>query len=200
MHPLRILLYLILPLIALSLSACFYIAFSGLHDNLHSADVAVVLGNTVLPNGKPSKVLQSRLDHTVELYQQGYFKHVLVSGAHGKEGYDEAFAMRRYLEANGVPHDAIFEDNDGFTTWWTARNTAQFLKAHNLTSVLIISQYYHMPRCRLVFAKFGIHPVYTSHAPYWRIGDFYSLFRETIAYPVYALRDINDANPPEASW
>jgi len=182
---------LILGLLTLFLIACLTIVFAGLADNPHQADLAVVLGNKVFPDGTPSLQLKARLDQTVTLYRQGYFKQILVSGAHGKEGYDEPVAMRHYLESNGVPHDAIFEDNEGSNTWHTAQNTAQFLKAHHLTSVLVISQYYHMPRCRLAFSKFGIEPLYTSHAPFWCLRDFYSVPREVIGYAAYTLRIVS---------
>jgi len=179
----------ILAVLAVGLVACLAITFAGLDDDLHHADLAVVLGNKVQPDGNPSEMLKARLDHTIDLYRQGWFKLILVSGGHGKEGYDEPAVMRHYLEANGIPHDAIFEDNEGYTTWLTAQNTAQFLKAHNLKSVLIVSQYFHMPRCRLAFSKFGIGPIYTSHAPFWSIRDLYSVPREVIGYAVYYFRD-----------
>jgi vancomycin permeability regulator SanA len=56
------------------------IAISGSIDDLHPADVAVVLGNTVNPDGKPSRRLQARLDKTIELYRVGLFQNTIVSG------------------------------------------------------------------------------------------------------------------------
>jgi hypothetical protein len=50
------------------------ISIAGLNDNIDRSDVAVVLGNTVDPNGKPSARLQARLDKTIELYRRGIFK------------------------------------------------------------------------------------------------------------------------------
>ena len=164
------------------------IILDGLHDNLHRADLAVVLGSKVERNGTPSPALQARLDHALDLYRQGYFKLILVSGAHGKEGYDEPRVMRHYLEEHGVPVAAIFEDNEGSNTWHTAQDTAQFLADHHLQSVLIVSQYFHMPRCRLAFARFGISPVYWSHAPLWSLRDFYSVPREVVGYIGYSCR------------
>ena len=53
------------------------ITFDGLNDNIGASDVAVVLGNKVELDGKPSKRLQGRLDRAVELYEKEYFKYVL---------------------------------------------------------------------------------------------------------------------------
>ena len=167
------------------------ITLDGLNDDLHVADLAVVLGSRVQLDGSPSESLKARLDHAVDLYRQGYFKLVLVSGGRGIEGYEEASVMRDYLAARGVPRDSILVDKDGYNTWRTAQNTVPFLKERHLHSVLIISQYFHMPRCRLAFAKFGIGPVYWSHAPFWALRDFHSVPREVIAYADYALRAAN---------
>ena len=167
------------------------IAIDGQFDHLHAADLAVVLGSKVNRDGRPSDGLQARLDHAVTLYRQGYCKFILVSGGHGVEGYDEPVVMHRYLEEQGVPGAIIFEDNAGKNTWATAQNTALFLKAHNLKSVLIVSEYFHMPRCRLAFARFGIQPIYWSHAHLWARRNFYSLPREVVGYAGYYFRPIS---------
>lgn len=133
-------------------------------------------------------MLQARLDRAIALYHQGYFKIIFVSGGHGKDGHDEAVSMRLYLEKKGIPHAAIFEDNEGINTWATARNTAAFLKAHRLSSVLIISQYFHVPRCRLAFWKFGITPAYASHAHYYSPRDLYYIPREVAGLVAYSWR------------
>jgi len=161
---------------------------AGLHDNLHAADLAVVPGSKVNPDGRPSLMLQARLDHAIDLYRHNYFKLVLVSGGRSREGYDEADVMRDYLITHGVPRDVILEDHDGYTTWMTAKNTAHLMAGRHLKSVLVISQYFHMARCRLAFEKFGVAPVYTSHATFWSIRDLYSVPREAVGYVAYALR------------
>jgi vancomycin permeability regulator SanA len=170
------------------IGACSAVAWNGLQDDRHATDVMVVLGNKVRPDGKPSQALTARLDQAVLLYHEGDCRFILVSGGHGREGYDEPKVMRHYLEEAGVPSNIIFEDNDGTNTWHTAENTAAFLKARQLHSVLIVSQYFHLPRCRLAFARFGIKPVYTSPARYVSVKDFYSLPREIVGLIGYALR------------
>ncbi len=175
------------------------VTLAGLHDDLHAADLGVVLGSKVDNDGAPSPSLQARLDHAADLYRQGYFKRILVSGGLERKGYDEPAVMRSYLEAHGVPHEAIFEDDDGYTTWLTAEDTARFLNQHHLRSVLIVSQYFHMPRCRLAFSKFDVGPIYSSHARLWSLGDLYSVPREVIGYPVYYFRNAHQSLSPTAS-
>ncbi len=76
----------------------------------------------------------------------------------------------------------------------TAKNTARILSEHHLQSVLVVSQYFHMARCRLAFEKFGIAPVYTSHATFWSVRDFYSIPREAAGYVAYTLRKPDETN------
>ncbi|NLB41834.1 MAG: YdcF family protein, partial [Clostridiales bacterium] len=83
------------------------IAIDGLNDNIGISDVAVVLGNKVELDGKPSKGLQGRLDRALELYNKEHFKYIIVSGGTGEEGFDEAIVMKNYLVENGVSDEAV---------------------------------------------------------------------------------------------
>lgn len=187
-HPGRVIASIIAAPFLVLISGSIAIALAGLHDNLQPADVGIVMGCKVNRDGAPSEGLRARLDRAAALYHKGYFKIMLVSGGHGREGYDEPAVMRSYLEARGVPDDVIFEDNSGRNTWATAQNTASFMAEHDLKSALVISEYFHLPRCQLAFSKFGIDPLYTSHARFWSIGNVYSVPREAVGYVAYYLR------------
>ena len=50
-------------------------------DHIRQVDVAVVFGNKVNTDGTLSKRLQARLDEYIVLYNQGYFRKIIVSGA-----------------------------------------------------------------------------------------------------------------------
>jgi vancomycin permeability regulator SanA len=164
------------------------LAVSGLNDDIHKADVAVVLGNQVKPNGQPSNRLKARLDKTVQLFKKGLFPNVIVSGGVGVEGFDEAVAMKQYLFSHGLPNNHIYLDSKGLTTYLTAKNSTQLMKNHGWKSALVISQYFHVPRTRLAFEQFGISPVYSAHADFFEIRDIYSTAREVIGYGFYLFR------------
>jgi vancomycin permeability regulator SanA len=164
------------------------IAIAGSIDDIHSADVAVVLGNTVNPDGKPSRRLQARLDKTIELYRAGIFQNTIVSGGVGIEGFDEAVVMKQYLVRAGLPQDRIYLDSQGDNTYLTAKHTAQLMVEHRWHSAIAISQYFHLPRTKLALQKFGISPVYTAHADFFEFRDLYSTVREVFSYGSYQLR------------
>src|SRR5215213_1653173 len=91
----RVLLFTALSImLAFTLAATLIVA-DGLNDDIQAADVAIVPGNTVEKDGRPSARLGARLDQTVALYRQGLFPDVIVSGGVGSEGFDEAEVMKR---------------------------------------------------------------------------------------------------------
>ena len=182
-----------LTLLGLASSATFSLAtaalvLAGLNDKLAPADVIVVPGNTILPDGTPSPRLQARLDAALAQFQAGRAPRILVSGATGKEGFDEAAAMGRYLQSRGVPARAIVEDNQGWTTEATARNAALLMRAHGWKSAMVATQYFHVPRFRLALERSGIAVSGQVHAPYVEWRDLYSVPRETVGYAVYFMR------------
>ncbi len=164
------------------------IVIDGLNDELGRADVAVVLGTTVRPTGQPSANLRARLNKAVELYQNGLFTQVIVSGGLGREGFDEAMVMRDYLVVSGLPRDRIWVDSAGNNTDLTAQHATQLMQAHHWRSALVISQYFHIARCKLALQRHGVNLVFSAHANYFALRDVYSTAREVVGYLVYAIR------------
>lgn len=170
------------------LASLLAILLSGLHDEIQVSDVGIVLGSKIMPDGTPSERLRARLDKAAELYRQGMFKHIIVSGGTGKEGFNEALVMAAYLsDTQSVAHSAILLDEHGNTTKATATNSAAIMQAHGFRSALVVTQFFHIPRSRYALHRAGIDAVYSAHATYFEPRDLYSLVREMIALPAYWL-------------
>jgi uncharacterized SAM-binding protein YcdF (DUF218 family) len=184
----RVLLLTVLPiLLAFTLAAALIVA-DGLTDDIHAADVAIVPGNTVEKDGRPSARLRARLDQTIALYRQGLFPNVIVSGGVGREGFDEAEVMKRYLVEQGVPEGCIHVDSGGATTHLTAKNASRLMRENGWQSALVVTQYFHVPRMGLAMRRSGVAPVFSAHAPYFEGRDVYSIAREVVGYGAYLLR------------
>ncbi|WP_019119433.1 YdcF family protein, partial [Brevibacillus massiliensis] len=160
------------------------ITIDGLSDKKQRVDAGVVLGNKVEKDGRPSDRLRYRLEKAVELYEGGYLPYIIVSGA---EGFDEAEVMKQYLVQKGIPSDKILTDSMGFNTRMTAENTRKIADDMGFQSVMVITQFYHISRTKLAFSKAGFADVYSAHANYFELRDFYSLFREFFAYYKYLI-------------
>lgn len=169
-----------------ALAACFLaaagaIAVSGRTDRVVRADVVVVPGNTVHPDGTLSERLRGRLDAAVAIYRAGHCQAVIVSGAVGSEGVDESIAMRDYLARQGVPADRIIQDGHGVDTAATAANAARAMQQRGFRTALAVSQYFHVPRLRLLLQREGVDVIGSAHARYFEARDIYSLAREVVA-------------------
>ncbi|MCE9591491.1 MAG: YdcF family protein [Planctomycetes bacterium] len=162
----------------------------GLHDDLRPADAAVVLGNWVEADGSPGPLLKVRLDRALEVYHARLVKKFIVSGATWGADYNEPAAMKRYLIANGVPAADIIEDEFGSNTYHTALNARITMRAREIETVMIISDFYHIMRTRLAFSLAGIDDARSAHSnlpPQW--GVVYWIGRETVAFYRYLFHD-----------
>jgi len=112
------------------------------------AEVIVVLGARVYADGRLSDALADRLEAALRLYRAGRAPTVLVSGAD-----DEPGAMRRWLEARGVPPTAIVEDPGGVDTYSTM---ARARGAYGATSAIVVTQAFHLPRALYLGARKGL--------------------------------------------
>lgn len=170
---------------ALYAAAAAGIGAVGLNDTLAPADVIVVLGNTVAPNGQPSARLRARLDCALGAWRGKFAPLLLVSGGIGKEGFDEAVVMADYLAANGVPRAAILIDSAGIDTAATAVNVARMAASRRFTTVIVATQYFHVPRSRLALERAGLIVTGQVHANFFELRDLYSLAREVIGVGAY---------------
>lgn len=119
-------------------------------------DVAVILGAQVYPDGRPSRYLRARLDLGVRLFREGKARLLVVSGDNSPEHNNETTAMRRYLEARGVPSDRIVEDTRGVDTYATCVRLA---REFGVREALLVSQRYHLTRAVATCRAIGLDAV-----------------------------------------
>lgn len=107
------------------------------------AEVAIVPGAMVNPDGTMSMMLADRVNQAAALYEDGKVDKILVSGDHGQWSYDEPTTMRRALMADGVPAKVIYTDHAGFNTHATMERAKEIF---GVTSATIVTQGFHMKR------------------------------------------------------
>lgn len=159
-----------------------FITIDGLNDNGKSADVAVILGNKVNEDGTLSERLEKRLECGLNLYRNKRVKRIIVSGGFGKEGFYEGDKMKEFLVANKVPDTAIIVDNLGNNTRATADNVTKLRDSLHFESIIVVSQYFHITRTKMLFKKRGFQDVNGVSPNYFEFKDLYSLLREFVGY------------------
>lgn len=119
------------------------------------ADAIVVLGAAQY-NGRPSEVFRARLDHALDLYQEGYAPLIVLTG--GKQpgdAYTEAESGKQYLLDRGVPQSAIRWENEGRDTWQSMQGVVDVLEGSSVESLLIVSDGFHLLRTGLMARELG---------------------------------------------
>ena len=176
--------------VLLLLAHAGWVVADGLADDPRPADVAVVLGTTANPDGTLSERLAARTGAALALYEDQMVRRILVSGATGAEGVNEAEAMAAWLVARGVPKRHVLLDPEGWNTWETARHTRTLLDEAGLSTVVAVTSYYHLPRTRMALGRAGVDVVGTRRADLlWEPREPWSILREVAALYAYALRD-----------
>ncbi len=133
-------------------------------DEAHPADVIIVLGAAEY-RGKPSPVLQGRLNHALVLYLKRLAPYLLTTGgAGGDPTFTEGEVGRAYLVEHGVPSEAILVEPEGATTAQSLDASVEIMRRMNLHSCIVVSDGYHIYRVKRLLEAQGIK-VYGSPRP-----------------------------------
>ncbi len=156
------------------------------------ADAIVVLGAAQYA-GRPSPVLQARLDHALALFKRDLAPYVVLTGGKGDgDTQSEAGAGRRYLVKRGVPDSVILFEDEGRTTYTSMDNAAVRLRAVNGREVLLVSDPFHMLRLSLLARLHGLvpraSPTRTSPISANPLLEFEYAVRESLAVPADVVR------------
>lgn len=120
---------------------------------LSDVDCILVLGCGVHDDGSPSDMLHDRLRRGVELYELGTAPKLLMSGDHGRVGYDEVDAMKTFAVEAGIASENVFMDHAGFSTYESMYRAKEIFQAKK---IVIVSQEYHLYRAIYIAEQLGM--------------------------------------------
>lgn len=140
-------------------------------------DCILVLGCGV-HGDTPSHMLEDRLLQGIELYGLGASEKMIMSGDHGREGYDEVNVMKDFAIERGVPSENIFMDHAGFSTYESMYRARDIFKAEK---ILIVTQDYHLYRAIYDARALGIEAYGVASNPRSYAGQLYRDIREILA-------------------
>jgi uncharacterized SAM-binding protein YcdF (DUF218 family) len=151
------------------------------HDGAQAADAVVVLGAAQY-DGRPSPVLEGRLDHALELYENELVGKIVVTGGK-QEGdrFSEAYAGSTYLRGKGVPDDDLLLEVQGRNTWESLAAATRILKDEGMDTAVLVTDGYHALRVAAIADELGIE---ASVSPSRRGGTIRQLTEETGAVAI----------------
>jgi uncharacterized SAM-binding protein YcdF (DUF218 family) len=133
-------------------------------DEAQAADAIIVLGAAEY-RGKPSPVLEARLNHALFLYLKGLAPRVITTGgAGGDPVFTEGSVGRAYLTSRGVPPEAIVVEREGGSTVQSVTAVVEIMRRMNLKSAIVVSDGYHIFRVKKMLESSGLR-VYGSPRP-----------------------------------
>jgi len=77
-----------------------------------------------------------------------------------------------------VPPARIIEDNEGENSYLTAKDFKMVADSLHSSSVIVVSSFYHITRCKYIFRKLGIRNVHGASSDIFYANDLVSLLRE----------------------
>ncbi|WP_414639005.1 YdcF family protein [Actinophytocola sp.] len=158
-------------------------------DDRESADVVLVLGAAQYA-GRPSQILEARLRHAKNLYDEGVAPYIVTTGGN-KPGdtYTEASAGVRWLTENGVPENRIIPVGEGNDTLGSLRAAAEKIRERGWSSAVIVSDPWHSLRARTMASDVGLDawtsPTHSGPIVQTRETQVRYIVRETAALLYY---------------
>jgi uncharacterized SAM-binding protein YcdF (DUF218 family) len=153
-------------------------------DDRTSTDALVVLGASQF-DGRPSSVLEARLEHAKRLYEAGVAPVVVtVGGRREGDRFTEAEAGATYLRDRGVPD--VVPVGEGANTLQSLEAVQRLSGERGWTSVTIVTDPWHSLRSRAMARDLGLeaHTSPTRAGPSVRTRETQVRYiaRETAGY------------------
>ena len=158
-------------------------------DEARPSDAIIVLGAAEY-RGKPSPVLEARLNHALYLYLKRLAPRIITTGgAGGDPVFTEGSVGRAYLAERGVPPEAIVVEREAESTAQSVAAVAEIMRRMNLKSAIVVSDGYHIFRVKKMLESSGLQ-VYGSPRPSaasggWREQWLY--YRQAVGYLLWKI-------------
>jgi len=169
--------------------------------------VAIVFGAGLWRDGRPTPVLQDRVETGARLYFAGKVEKLLMTGDNSLVDYNEPEAMRQYALKLGVPDSAIVLDYAGRRTYDSCYRALQIFR---IDQAILVTQKFHLARALFLCNALGLDGVGVeannrtyrkSSLVYWNFRELpatLTAFADVITRPLPILGDPEPIFPETA--
>ena len=142
--------------LALVAGGALFVDAYGHAQKPNKSDAIVVLGARVLRGGFASNSLRERVRQAVALHELGLAPFIICTGGVGDDPPAEAIVARDLAIRLGVPASQVLVEPHSVSTRENARFAARICREKGWTSVIVVSQLYHLWRARRLFELEGL--------------------------------------------
>ena len=184
----RFISFILLLIIAIPLYVVGSVWYTARNTEPVKSDFILVMGAAQF-DGRPSDILKSRLEHTLEIYKAGYAPKIYTVGA-GAPGdrTTEAAASKAWLIDRGVKKNNVIAVAKGRDTLGSTKAYVEAANKAKLKSVIIVTDPYHCFRSKKMAQDLGLAASCTaveSGPASVANSEFKYLARESGAYLAY---------------
>ena len=158
------------------------------------SDVALLFGAGVRPDGSLTDTLRDRVLTSIELYDDGKVKKILMTGDNGRKEYDEVTAMKEFAIEYGISEEDIVLDYAGFRTYDSCYR-ARDIFGLDKYKVIAVSQEFHLSRILYTCNNFDINASgYIAdkntyvYAQLWQGREFLARFKAWMDIEIFRLK------------
>jgi uncharacterized SAM-binding protein YcdF (DUF218 family) len=188
--------------LAFAFALSLVIVVYGEQERAQPADVIIVLGAGIRPDGAPSAALRRRAAHAAALYERGYAEHLLCSGGNTSHltPRSEGNACREVLLELGVPDGAITVEEGSRSTEENALFSKAVMEQNGWQTAVVVSEPYHLFRAGIIFGQVGItHTLSPSVPP--PLGSYApAVMREIVALHWQLVKTVFGLPNTYVSW
>ena len=196
----RIVFAAVLAVFLLVVSTALAIWWTARQDSRPASDAIVVLGSAQY-NGVPSSIFEARLEHAIQLYEDGVAPVIVtVGGKAAGDEFTEAEAGRDYLAQAGVPADGLLAVPEGVDTLESMRAVATVFTDRGWSTAVLVTDPWHAMRAERMAEDAGMDvtssPTRQGPVVQTRTTQFRYILRETAAYLLYRVTGESVAGAP----
>jgi uncharacterized SAM-binding protein YcdF (DUF218 family) len=155
---LRTLLTIVLALVILAIAGAVFLyrSIPTHNTNLTHFNAIIVLGTPANSDGTPSPEQRERTLEGVREFKAGVAPHLILTGGPAHNKFVEAHVMAKLAVEQGVPPDAVIEEDQAQNTVQNIFYSSRIMAAHQWTSAEVVSSPSHLPRTALILEHFPI--------------------------------------------
>lgn len=122
-------------------------------------DCAVVCGYHAREDGRPTRIMKSRVEKAAELWRSRRVGYLVMSGGAVSNGWTEAEVMKRYAVKLGVPEQYIVEEKRADCTFRNLRYAAEIMKNCGFADCAVVTSGWHLRKADHYARRAGLHYV-----------------------------------------
>jgi uncharacterized SAM-binding protein YcdF (DUF218 family) len=176
------------------MAAIYLYSHQSRNDIMPMGDVIIVLGSGLEADNRPGPALYRRTAQGAKAWRRGLSEKIICSGGYGwQRERSEADACAELLIAQGVPAEAIIQEDRSRSTEENALYTQEIMQAEGWKSAVLVSDAYHLLRANTIFYQYGqerfaFYPSPAQDPPL--LNHLSSLLREVAAFHWLLLKNL----------